>query len=394
MSLLQFVPWSTVKAPLVVGPFTLLPWDANQPDGFSPEEVAVIAQVLGRYVTLTGYPVRKAIVVRREGSGLLDDLADDAIAEAYEAIELLRLACLSNRSFFTPAPFGYYVNTDAITLIIQRFRGAIDATTVVARRADGSQNTGYSIREVKFAAPLHVDPYVNHELEPDSALLDTILKARATFQLGEWDRWADAIVSFNQANTDSGTISAHIEFVLLSAAFERLLKTSSKAEDVAARFAAAFLPSAERRAAGMGRLAGHDPKHAERSVREAWMLEFQRMRGFFAHGKRSPQKPNPWRRHEHHFMAVAAFPVTAKLLLAAKGFYELTDRDQAMLDAFEDVASCEDVMGKPGDMSYPWRRIVGEREQGIYFRRLFEGLQGEVPEDLGPPAGDSVSAPQ
>jgi hypothetical protein len=60
-------------------------------------------------------------------------------------------------------------------------------------------------------------------------------------RISDWAVWIESIYSFNAANTDAESHSGHIDWVLMSAAMERLLKARSNANDLANRFVAQLL---------------------------------------------------------------------------------------------------------------------------------------------------------
>jgi len=197
--------------------------------------------------------------------------------------------------------------------------------------------------------------------EVDDGLLRALLTARAS---AEWDRWYEAIVSFNLANTDHPKMSATIEAVLVVGALQRLLNCrGSDVNELCERFNQLFRPTERKTVASCG-VSSPDPGVTERfrraeSVSDGWLRDFYALRGNLAHGMTTPRYPSVWNVHEHLLLSAFLFPRLVKLALAEGLIYALTGTDEADIDLFEELA-CERHLvegNSPEEHRWPWTRI-------------------------------------
>lgn len=336
-----------------------------------PAALDAIRTIVGCYRDLTGTPVGHVALVQHGDRGLVDDITGAELDEIRELTDLVCLAGLADREFFNPV--GRYCNADCFILYSQRFEG-LDHIALVTRRRDGLSRDARPLQEVAFTEPEHTS-------HVDVVSLDeTLLTALATFRRGdssEWGRWQNAIACFNQANTDGDAVRYQTEWTLMAAAFERILDADSKAEDVAARFAAMVVPDRPLRAQD-----GRRPpdRHVEPAadLRYEWMREFYRVRGDFAHGTLETRQPMMWQPREHLVLAAIAFPLVVQSLLSRRGVYALADKNRAQLNAFERLADA-DFFARPADdrgaTDSVWTRLVHEERIGLARERAVPKLE-------------------
>jgi hypothetical protein len=176
-----------------------------------------------------------------------------------------------------------------------------------------------------------------------------------------WDQFFEAIFWFNRANTDSDSVIPQIEAVETIGAFERLLGLHNGSEkELRRELSSCFIPTKE-----MLRENSERSKRFEscRTVRQAWITDFFRLRGDHSHGRRKARYISAWSLKEHLLLGAFLFPLLTKVKLSKAGLYTLSRRDRAGLDAFEVLASAdlfERQMEDATSQDYPWNRIFAE----------------------------------
>ena len=110
------------------------------------------------------------------------------------------------------------------------------------------------------------------------------------------------------------------------------------------------------------------------------MKEFYRVRGDFAHGRLKTKQPAVWNPLEHIVLATIGFPLLVRCLLKKKAKYQVTDSDQAQIDAFEKLAA-EQFLRPPADqknsMDSIWFRLVKEASSKLRRRKLEKDLEAK-----------------
>ena len=135
-----------------------------------------------------------------------------------------------------------------------------------------------------------------------------------------WTAWQEAIYCFNQANTDNESMSAHLEWVLMSSALERILGARPNGDAVAKRFVEAIVPE-------------RPQLYFDRAILRDWVREFYRLRGDFAHGRIRSRIPRRWESWHHLLVGAIAFPLLTKALLESEKAYAFTENDHCQLAA-------------------------------------------------------------
>lgn len=371
MAMLAFLPWLTLskKAYIALHGFELLPYVRGRlPADKDPDLQRALDLVLEPYMDQTNHSVKSATILRLSTHGIINDLTADERDELFAFTELLALAGLASRDFFG---HGFpYVNRDDFMLIIQSFSDPAGGVAYDARRRDGSTK-GYIPRgSYRVQAPLYVND--STLAEPDMALLDSLLGFRAQ---NEWPQYWEAILMFNHANTDSSQVPDHQEAVMMVGAFEMLLGLrSGKEHELAEAFHHGFSPQRDLTVDKCARLSSPpallERYKKNRSVREAWIRDFFRMRGALSHGATKPQAPSAWSLREHLLLGAYAFPQLVKLALASRKFYVLTKDDRFDVEVFEELVCSPNlfaqVSGRGQAKEWPWDQI--RREGGWRIR--------------------------
>ncbi len=176
---------------------------------------------------------------------------------------------------------------------------------------------------IKYHAPLHAA--VVDKITLSEQLLGALWKAREEWDAHEWQKWREAIVTFNRANSESQDVSWRVDWILMCGAFQRILGKAAKAlhkqDETVNELRKHLLKPAKR----LG---------ADHEIVCEWVREFCAMRGDFAHGKRHPTQPRKWREDQTHLsVAAIAFPLLIRLLLQEKHLYTLRLEDHAALAA-------------------------------------------------------------
>jgi hypothetical protein len=114
-------------------------------------------------------------------------------------------------------------------------------------------------------------------------------------------------VTFNRANSDSKDVSWRVDWVLMCAAFQRLLGTLTKALHRAGETVAKFKKHISMPANKVG---------VDVTIAYDWLEEFCSLRGDFAHGKRHPTQPRKWDNETIHLLTAAiTLPLLIRTLL-------------------------------------------------------------------------------
>ena len=171
--------------------------------------------------------------------------------------------------------------------------------------------------EFAFHRPNHVDD--RSKVALDVQLLAVLLSLPTTHRVHE------AIVEFNQANTDSSDVPEHVEVVMCKSALEWLLEIGTSAN--------ALVNALE------GSLSNVTPTACDGPLRETWMQRWQHqtrpllawakdfcaVRGTSAHGM--SRMPSVWGNHQHLAFIAILFPLLLKVVLANDGLLEMDDID-------------------------------------------------------------------
>jgi hypothetical protein len=303
-------------------------------------------------------------MLKFKGKDVLVDLEEKHRNISYERVQLAAFAALAARDYFGQS--RAYCNTITFTLYGRSF-STPDRRFSQEFRKTGGYVECYGIDPTRLVVsiPQHVYHTTSTAVRLDQRLLSALVKycRESSPQCGR--KYLHAIECFNMANTDDDNTDPAIEHVLLCSAFQRILgewdKAQWKGKATAEAFAEAFMPT---RPVAMQNATGRcrGCKNPDLSVRYSWMEEFCDLRGDFAHGTLTREKPSDkWTPQEHRLLAVIVFPLLIKCLLRKEGCYRLTEDDRKRIEIFERFADSADFYDKDRRGQYPWTRLL-ERE--------------------------------
>ncbi len=346
MPTLHFLPWCRLDKQYSVGDVTLIPFARSTPPSELDDLTTYpIKLIMNSYRGSTGHPVREFAIVKFTGRTVLDDLSEEERDRLWGSVALACLAALSQRDFM--GAHRPYCNADCFVLYGQRFEKQPDFAAISVRRRDGSYGIGTALTTLAVEIPIHV-VQATFPLSLDERLLQSLSCLRTKLlesQKERWDIWQDGIIFFNQANTDAENVRWQVEWVLMCGAFQRLLQTGHNEENTAKAFADA-LP-----------LGNGPTQSVDRTLVTDWLIEFQRLRDDFAHGKSQTQKQRKWSQADHLIIAAVAFPILVRSLLAKENAYKFDDKDFGLILAFE--ALLKQALN-PGSGQKSWLSLVAE----------------------------------
>jgi hypothetical protein len=281
----------------------------------------LVKLVLSDFVGISGQPVGKFAIVSLRNAILLDYLLDPVdVAAIRDYIDIACLSGLSDREFLGPAE--PYCNSDCFLLYERRFDSMTGVRAPIFRRRDSTPFGPAAGPAMRVHVPFHA------AVVPRVSLDESFFRALANFReivvtSPDFERrtgWQEAIYCFNRANTDSESMSAHLEWVLMSSALERILRARSNGDAVAKRFVEAIVPKKPQ-------------LYFDLAILRDWLREFYRLRGDFAHGRIRSRIPRRWESWHHLLFAAIAFPLLTKALLENEKSYVFTENDHCQLAA-------------------------------------------------------------
>lgn len=351
MSTLAFFPWLQLSPGFRLGDLELITYDRSS---FAGPDAAAVDAILHPYEEVAGRSIRDATLLRVHPGALTDDLTDAQISAAFTFAQMLSFAGLAVRRFFHHSG---YCNHDHFQLVVQRYDDPTRGVGVETRRRDGST------RNLVFAS-VHRVPRPDHVHRSRVAIDVPLLTAlNGCTAHANADEFIDSMLTFNMANTDSSAVSPHVELVLSSGAFERVLGCrNGNHNDLANAFLAALVPRRNIARDECARLRAHAKRFPKATtVREVWIRDVFNLRGDLAHGKVGPEYPSIWSLHEHLLLTAYVFPFIMKVQLANAGLYTLTDHDRDGIEAFEHLACAESLLapvGDPDENWYQWNEVL------------------------------------
>ncbi len=333
MATLQFMPWCHLDKEYRLGDIVLIPFQRDEPmPGLEALTAAWVRLILRSYRTISGLPVKHAVLVKFQHKDWLADLSDDEQQQSHELVQLATFAGLAKRRYFDEQ--GNYCNADCFEMYAQRFQGEPTRGCLITRRPAYPWFPSISLAELTRSMPVHI---LVGEVTLDEKLLTALIDHRNKLDPGDWGRWQNAITCFNRANTDNPSNLYQVAWVLFCSAFEHLLGAKSKGKDVARLFMEALCCKRELKAVNSLRDKNGWKDEGQPLVCE-WMREFYRVRGDFAHGVLATKQPLCWHPDEHITLATIAFPLLVRSLLNKTVGYSFTNEDICQLNALERIA--------------------------------------------------------
>ena len=352
MGKLAFFPWLDIEEAVECDGFRLLRYRRGQAPGEDAADQAVIDGVLAPYYDAHGKPVARATLLQHSSQNSpTSDLDESYHVDLFVFSDLLAFAGLAGRRFF-----GHfqYSNRDNYGLILQQFTEPGGGALITTRRRDGSTDVFFPGDVYKVQRPAHVH---HDRVTVDENLLASLVAAMAH---PDWPQIYQAIVLFNEANTDRLEMPPGTEVILLYAAMEQALGVPSKRPKIVAqRFAEVFapqavLPPSEWKVGRENEPGGTLLKNSA-NLRTAWLQDLANSRGSLAHGHSTEAYPACWQPHEHLLFGAHVLPLVVKLRLRDMAGYELTAEDRAGIQACEPLLN-ERHFGEAeaGQDKHPW----------------------------------------
>lgn len=379
MPMIAFFPWFAVSEQRKVGQIVLEPFVRETGPGLDADTQNVLDMMLEPYCENPQLPVQRATIVRLEGHDFLDELDEDDREDVFLFSELLALAGLGSRGYFSHRA---YVNTANCEVVIQRFQDPTNGPTIRARRRDGFSTMAHLDRELyRVTRPAHV-PHNTMDLELDWRFLETLWEARRT-DIGA--RIVEATSSFTRANTDAPTVHTSTEIVLTVGAFETLLDVRQKAKEhaLADPFTSLWSPTLRVSCEESSRVKDGWGRNAA-SISETWIRDLFQHRGFHAHGRLSVAGKRYWQTHEHLLLSSYVFPLLTKLVLAQAQLYELDEDEQYAIDVFEKLADADLFTATDEHaIEFPWTDIWCKNRFAWMWEQKHEewGFGGDAQQD-------------
>jgi hypothetical protein len=370
MSTLQILPWCAIATTYQLGNVRLIRVDAETPiDGASKTSEVLIRKFIAAYLDIEGRKVSPCALVAFKGSDPARDLTADELEESAEDVQLATFGSLAARRFFRSP----YSNSTCFTRYVQRFEDA-RGIAISSRRRDGGALAAWSASQTVFGIPPQASAV--REVVIDEALTSSLMTYREGANPGDWVRWQNAVDCFNFANSDDSAIPLHVEWVMVAAAFQRLVGARSDADAIASAFEEALQPE-DPILAGSATRRPESPNAANRSLRAVWAREFYELRGEYAHGRLTTNRKHVWTPFEHMLLAAIAFPLLVKSLLAESSAYILTDSDWAQVDAFESLLN-SNFLEPPHDQQNSWDWIWTRLESKFHGNRRLRHIVNEA----------------
>jgi hypothetical protein len=371
MGALAFFPWLRVPCdfrPIQVAGFELLRYVRDE---YKAAHADAVAAVLAPYVETGNKSIDEAMLLRAVDRSIVDDLDTTQIDAAFELAEMVALAGLSNRQFFSHSG---YSNRDNYRLIVQRFDEPDKGTLQRYRRRDGVSNH-YIIGPVhRVERPGHVSI---ERVELDEPFLRALVACRDAANAADF---IESMVTFNLANTDNPAIAQHVELVLSNGALEKVLGLhGGKEHHLADAFVKAFIPSDVIALGSCPRAARGKEKST--TLREVWVRDLFQLRNELAHGKVATRRSLIWNIREHLLLSSYVFPLVMKAQLANAGFYTLTDSDRLAIDTFEPLACADDLFSAGEDEDFMWHQIAERVRNKQRRKRTLEALAKVFPKE-------------
>lgn len=379
------MPWLQVKELTQVGPILLAPYVRTKEPGISgyfPQ--AAYDGVMGRYGDLAYggqkekiTPVRHATIATWPGDDADTEIGVEEGSERLIDGQFLTFSALSNRRY------GHcdYINSDTLTMVGQPFNLSAPASLTVRSR----MRNGYLYNHIGMSEgiPVHMRPMhatSNYRANFDAQLFSALVEARKS-PLHNILR--DAILLFNQANTDSPTMTPNLEVVMLKAAYETLFEISHDKKEFRQAFSRHFENTPRSQEWPEGAITEQTwrtrwPNNVHRPL-DAWSQDFCNVRNSNAHGSSGPVKHDDpvWSLGNHLMFASWMFPLVVKQLLANAGLFKLCRTDRDYQEQFEKFFA-EDILSLTSFEKNYWTEIDEEISMTDVARRMYPSEDGNA----------------
>lgn len=370
---LAFLPWFSIRTGLKAGGYELIPYNRGGSPGVSDAEQESVSRLLDAYLAESGQTTDRAVLVREEGRDLFHERTETERADIFRFSEILSFVGLASRAYFRNDLA--YVNRDNFRLFLQAFTGEPGDVTVVSRRRDGITRNHFPSGSFRAPWPSHVPS--SADLDLDGHFLEALLapQPRAVDE-----GLLAAIMTFNEANSESSWSTPQAELVWLAGAFERLFGIGKGDENVLAKKVVQAW-SAFSRLSGEHSERLAQEKHRCRPLIEHWIRDLYRLRGTFAHGHRVSPYHSKWTTQEHLLLGSHSFPLTVKIELHCSEKYRLSNQDETGILGFDGLLGHPNLLIQEacdnGRRVWPWAQLMDGAAWEIAERKAISDLTEE-----------------
>jgi hypothetical protein len=348
-----FFPWLKLREPLTVGSVRLIPWERGEsPCDTAAAKQADLDAVLSAYANRPNQVVTGATLLEVADWCTGMDVTPEIRRELFRFRDLIGFSALSKRELFA-GHFGY-TNFDSYQLVIQNYEaGRGGRFTFAVKRRDGWASHYWTADDFAFGRPHHVGAHEFMDL--DLPLLSRLVQSDFP------DRVYDAIVEFNQANTDSPDVQTHLELIRAKTSMEWLLNVGDKYQDLQ-RELVQLLPQLEQ-LDGPLRVRWEEQYPNSETLITRWAQEFCVRRSMSAHATKRSSSRRVWSEEAHLAFYSVLFPLLVKKSLAGSGAFELGMHDRIRLrrlEAYLVVDPYQISEEAAEEDRWPWREIDGD----------------------------------
>lgn len=377
MPLLNFLPWCRLDREYAIGEILLRPYSIGDDlPGLDGAALRQVELIVGAYRDIEGKAFGHPSIAVWKGRSPLHDLSEEEEETLGEMVTIACFASLSRRELASAG--GHYSNSTRFTSYRTRFKEPGEFTMLVFRRREGRRGDGRSLLDLRFTCPIETSG--NSDISIDEPLAQAISRFREQSTEADWNRLFNSLTWFNFGNSDSETVSIHMEFVAHASAIQELLGAGSDEKAFAQAIAPELLPLVELPAAGSTRDKGFWSSSSH-PLRFEWARELYRVRNQYAHGRVDARRQNGWSADEHLTLAAIAFPLLVKRHLEKSGCYSLGLFEKGAVRGFERLLNTEFLRipdATTEDQRSPWQKIVANEALSVASEGAAAKLQGEV----------------
>jgi hypothetical protein len=385
LPLLNLLPWCRLDREYTIGEILLRPYSiGNEVPGIDDSARRHVELIVGAYRDIEGKAFGHPSIAVWTSQSPLQDLSAEQEETLTEMVTVACFASLACRDLASAG--GKYSNSTRFNLYRNRFERLGDFTSLVYRHRDGSVRDSRSLSDLTFTSPVQVSTH--SDITIDEPLVQGIVRFRDQSAEADWNRLFNALTWFNFGNSDSETVSVHMEFVAHASAIQELLGSDGDERAFAGAVAPALSPTIDLPAARSTRDEGFWSE-STKPLRFEWARELYRVRNQFAHGRLVARRQHGWSADEHLTLAAIAFPLLVKQHLERHGCYSLDSLERGAIRGFERLLDTR-FLDRPGpdseDQRYPWNKIVADESLKLALERTSAEMiaeKGSPPRSTG-----------
>ena len=372
---LTFLPWLTIPRTVAIGEVTFIPFSTSDgdPSAIFADVSDDIVRILSGYRGVNGKPIDTCTLVYLDEQEPCSESADDKLIA--NAIHLLAFAGIAQNKYCVN--LGNYINSSCFESVVQMFRKGSEFITLTMRRRDGQKYIGgMKHGEVSFSIPNQCTHVNSPEFDDDFvASLRYVLQENEPLS----KRMMQSIWLFDEACSDSYTVSLQREVILFASAFEQSLNCKHCYEltkifgDLLKDYGSITVENSNR----LKDIAiSTEYGHAERQwyLSRKWIEELYDLRSYYTHGEDTQKRSWGWNDLEHTLMASFAFPLIVKILLAQQSKYTLTEDDRIHAGAIDKLLNALDWFEPPdpSEVTCTWQEVISDHKLSSRIEEYFE----------------------